>query len=117
MPDFTASRSIAAGGLDDRPLANWKYRQLPASPSGRWAVSIMQRATAVGAFETISAGAQEIKQKSNIHAGGTAGTTPIPQTTPVIQFFASPLDEVVISNDNPTAGAITVDTYVNVEPA
>lgn len=116
MPDFTASRSIGAGGLDDRPLQNWKYRVLPAS-SPRWAVTILQRASAVGTFETISAGAQEIKQKSNIHAGGTAGSVPIPQTTPVIQFFASPLDEIVISNDNPTAGAVTVDTYVNVEPA
>lgn len=116
MPDFSWSRAMTAGQLDDRPLANWKYRQLPQSPTGRWAVTVLQRGSAAGAFETISAGAQEIKQKSPISAGGTAGVTPIPQTTPVIQFFAATLDEVVISNDNPGAGTPTIDGYINVEP-
>lgn len=107
---------MTAGQLDDRPLANWKYRVLPSN-AARWAVTIMQRASAVGATEVLSAGAQEIKQKSNISAGGTVGVTPVPFTTPVIQFFAGALDEIVVSNDNPGAGTPTIDGYINVEPA
>jgi hypothetical protein len=116
MPDFTWSRAVILNALDDRPLAAWKYRRLPQSPNGRWGISIMQRATAIGMLESIDAGAQNIKQRSNIHAGGTAGSTPIPQTSPVIQFVADDGDEIIIANDNTTAGTITVDGYINVEP-
>ena len=116
MPDFQWSRTMTANQLDDRPLANWKYRVLPAS-SARWAVTILQRATTTGARQTIDAGALNQVQKSNIQAGGTAGVTPIPQTSPVIQFFANPLDEIVISNDEVAGGTPTVDGYINVEPA
>jgi hypothetical protein len=116
MPDFTWSRTMTANQLDDRPLANWKYRVLPVS-SPRWAVTILQRATTVGVRETLDAGAQNMKQKSPVQGGGTAGVTPIPQTTPVIQFFAAALDELIISNDEVAGGTPTVDGYINVEPA
>lgn len=115
MPDFSWSRALTANQLDDRPLANWKYRVLPAS-SARWAVTILQRATTNGVRETLDAGAQNMKQKSPVHGGGTAGVTPIPQTTPVVQFFAAPLDEIIISNDEVLGGTPTVDGYINVEP-
>ena len=116
MPDFTWSIALTANQQDSRPLANWKYRVLPVS-SPRWAVTILQRATGTSARETIAAGAQEIKQKSIVQGGGTAGNTPIPQTTPVIQFFAAALDELVISNDEVGGLTPTIDGYINVEPA
>lgn len=112
MPDFTWSIALTANQLDSRPLANWKYRRLPFPA----AVTIMQRATGVSARETIDAGAQNLKQKSNVHGGGTAGNVPIPQTSPVVQFFAEPGDEIIISNDEVGGLTPTVDGYINVEP-
>ncbi|HTD71864.1 MAG TPA: hypothetical protein VK647_15555, partial [Gemmatimonadales bacterium] len=97
---------------DDRPLQLWKYRRLPF----RALVTIQQRATTLGVQETIDSGAQNIKQKANVHGGGTAGVTPIPQTTPVIQFIGEAGDELIVSNDEILAGTPTVDGYCNVEP-
>ena len=112
MPDFSYSIALTANQLDSRPLANWKYRRLPY----RAAVTIMQRATGVSVRQTIDAGAQNVQQKSPIHAGGVAGTQPIPQTTPVLQFIAEPFDEIIISNDEVGGLTPTVDGYINVEP-
>ena len=112
MPDFTWSIALTANQLDSRPLANWKYRRLPF----RAAVTILQRATGVSVRETIDAGAQNIKQKSQVAGGGTAGNAPIPQTTPVIQFVANAGDELIISNDEVGGLTPTVDGYINVEP-
>jgi len=116
VPDFSWSIALTANQQDVRPLANCKYRVLPVS-SPRWAITILQRATGVSARETLAAGAQEIKQKSPIQGGGTAGVTPVPQTTPVIQFFAAALDEIIISLDEVGGLTPTVDGYINVEPA
>ncbi len=66
---------------------------------------------------TADAGAQNIQQRSPIQAGGTAGTTPVPQTTPVLQFVAQPFDEIVLSIDETGGLTPTVDGYINVEPA
>jgi hypothetical protein len=112
MPDFIWSRLMTANQLDDRPLANWKYRRLPFPAI----VTILQRSTTTGNRQTIDAGAQNIVQKSPIPAGGTIGATPIPQNTPVIQFQADAGDEIIISNDEVSAGTPTVDGYINVEP-
>src|SRR5436189_4762402 len=84
MPDFSFSQALTANQADFRPLANWKYRRLPY----RALVTILINATGVSARETIDAGAQNIKQKSPITSGGTAGVIPIHFNTPVIQFVA-----------------------------
>jgi hypothetical protein len=112
MPDFSWSTALTANQLDSRPLANWKYRRLPY----RAAVTILQRATGVSGRQTIDAGAQNVQQKSPIHAGGVAGTQPIPQTSPVLQFIAEPFDEIIISNDEVGGLTPTIDGYINVEP-
>lgn len=112
MPDFSWSQALTANQLDFRPLANWKYRRLPF----RAGVTILQRATTVSARQTIDAGAQNMVQKSPIQGGGTAGVTPIPQTTPVIQFIAEPGDELIVSVDEVGGLTPTIDGYINVEP-
>jgi hypothetical protein len=112
MPDFSGSTALTANQLDQRPLANWKYRRLPFNAL----VTVIQRATGVSVRETIDAGAQNIKQKSPVQTGGVAGTIPVPQTTPVVQFLAQLGDEIIISNDEVSGLTPTVDTYVNVEP-
>ena len=113
MPDFSFSQALTANQADFRPLANWKYRRLPY----RALVTILINATGVSTRETIDAGAQNIKQKAPVAGGGTAGNTPIPQTTPVLQFIAEGGDEIIVSNDEVSGLTPTVDGYINVEPA
>jgi len=113
MPDFSFSQALTANQADFRPLANWKYRRLPY----RALVTILINSTTTGTRETIDAGAQNIKQKSPITSGATAGVIPIHFNTPVIQFIADPFDEIIISIDEVLGGTPTVNGYVNVEPA
>ena|SRR5256885_10262367 len=113
MPDFHFSQALTANQLDFRPLANWKYRRLPF----RALVTSIIRATGVSARLTADAGAQNVQQKSPIQTGGVAGTIPVPQTTPVLQFVAEPFDEIVLSIDEVGGLTPTVDGYINVEPA
>jgi len=113
VPDFTYSQALTANQLDFRPLANWKYRRLPF----RALVTHLVRATGISTRLTADAGAQNVQQKSPIQTGGVAGTVPVPQTTPVLQFVAEPFDEIVISIDEVGGLTPTVDGYINVEPA
>ncbi len=112
MPDFSWSTTLTANQADVRPLANWKYRRLPFPAL----VTVIQRATGTSVRETIDAGAQNIKQKSPVQTGGTAGVTPVPQTTPVVQFRADGGDELIISVDEVGGLTPTIDGYINVEP-
>ena len=115
MPDFSWTQALTANQSDFRPLATWRYRRLPF----RALVSILQRSTgaAGNVRQTIDAGAQNIVQKSPVQVGGTAGVTPIPQTTPVTQFVAEAGDEIIASVDETAGATPTVDGYINVEPA
>ena len=112
MPDFSFSQALTASQADFRPLANWKYRRLPY----RALVTILINATTTGVRETIDAGAQNIKQKSPVTSGATAGVIPIHFNTPVVQFMADPFDEIIISIDEVLGGTPTVNGYINVEP-
>lgn len=112
MPDFSFSQAMTANQLDLRPLANWKYRRLPYAAL----VTILINATTTGVRETIDAGAQNIKQKSPVTAGATAGVIPIHFNTPVVQFRGDPFDEIIISLDEVAGGTPTVNVYVNIEP-
>jgi len=113
MPDFSFTQALTANQRDFRPLANWKYRRLPFAAL----VTVLLRATGTSTVLTADAGAQNIQQRSPIQAGGTAGTTPVPQTTPVLQFVAQPFDEIVLSIDETGGLTPTVDGYINIEPA
>src|SRR5258708_34205653 len=112
MPHFTYSQALTATQADFRPLANWKYRRLPFAAL----VTHLVRSTGTTAKLTASAGASEVNQKSPIQTGGVAGTPPVPQTTPVLQFVAQPFDEIVISIDETGGPPPTLDGYINVEP-
>src|SRR5207237_9541000 len=95
MPDFSFSQALTANQADFRPLANWKYRRLPY----RALVTILVNATGVSARETIDAGAQNIKQKSPITSGGTAGVIPIHFNPPVVHCVSNPFVELNVSID------------------
>src|SRR5438046_7303102 len=112
MPYLSFPPALAGNQLHFRPLATWKYRRVPYPALG----TILINATGTSARETIDAGAQNIKQKSPITSGGTAGVIPIHFNTPVIQFVADPFDELIVSIDEVGGLTPTVNGYVNVEP-
>ena len=112
MPELKFSTAMTASQTGLRPLANWRFRRLPYPAQ----VTVLLRATTTGARYSIMAGTTEIVQRSPVQGGGTAGTTPIPQTTPVDQFMADAGDEIDLAIDEVAAGTPTVDGWVNVEP-
>lgn len=114
MPSFPWSRAMTANQSDDRPLANWQFRRVPIAWEKAY-VSILQRATTTGVRVTIFAGSTTIVQRSPVQAGGTAGTTPAPLNTTPIDFIADGGDEIIISNDEVSAGVPTVDGICNIE--
>lgn len=113
MPDLTFSQALTANQLGFRPLQNWRYRRLPY----RSIVTILLRATTTGAKFSVLSGTTEMTQRSPIQGGGTAGVTPVGQTSPVFQFVAEPGDELDLSIDETAGGTPTVDGWVNAEPA
>lgn len=113
MPTLTFSRSIAAGATDT-PLAAtaWAYEQLPYPAQ----VRIMVRTTAVGVLAAVMAGSESIQDETPIQSGGTAGVTPSPLNTTPIEFVAGAGDRLSLRMRNTTAGALTVDGLVQVDP-
>lgn len=112
MPELTFSQALTANQVAFRPLQFWRYRRLPYPAQ----VTILVRATTVGTRFSVLAGTTEIVQRSPVQGGGTAGVTPVPQTTPVLQFNADAGDEIDLAIDEVAAGTPTVDGWVNVEP-
>jgi len=116
MPSLIWSRALIANQLGDAPLAGWQFERVPnAFLSGAYVV-VLQRATTVDARASIFTGSQNIQQRSPIQAGGTAGTTPSPLNTPVIDFRASPDDLLSVLNDEVGGAAVTIDGIATIEP-
>ena len=112
MPELKFSQALTASQVAFRPLQFWRFRRLPY----RAQVTVLLRATTVGTRYTLMAGTTEIVQRSPIQGGGTAGVTPVPQTSPVDQFVAEAGDEIDLAIDEVLAGTPTVDGWVNVDP-
>lgn len=113
MPDLMFSQALTANQTNFRPLQNWRFRRLPY----RAQVTVLLRATTTGARYQVLSGTTEINQRSPVQGGGTAGVTPSPLNTPVLQFVADAGDELDLAIDEVAAGTPTVDGWVNVEPA
>jgi hypothetical protein len=113
MPTITFSRSVAAGATDF-PLSQlaWAYEQLPYPA----AVRVLLRTTATGVLQRIRAGSEEVQDETPVQAGGTAGVTPSPLNTTPTEFVAAAGDRLSVGIRNTTAGALTVDGIVQVEP-
>lgn len=116
MPSFIWSRALTANQLGDNPLVGWQYEYVPEGWVNGAQVGILQRATTTGVRSTIYSGSQTIIQRSPVQGGGTAGTTPAPLNTPLVDFVASPGDRLLILNDEVAAGTPTVDGIITVEP-
>lgn len=112
MPELKFSTAMTANQSGLRPLANWRFRRLPY----RAVITLLLRATTVGARYSILTGTSEIVQRSPVQGGGTAGVTPVPQTTPVDQWTGDAGDEIDLAIDEVLAGTPTVDGWISVEP-
>lgn len=113
MPDITFSQALTANQTAFRPLQNWRFRRLPY----RSLVTILLRATGVSGRFSVLTGTTEVVQRSVIQAGGTAGVTPTPLNTPVMQFICDAGDELDLAIDEVAGATPTVDGWVNIEPA
>jgi len=113
MPSLPFSRSVAAGAVDT-PLAAlaWAYEQLPYPAQ----VTVLLRTTATGVLAALMAGSESIQDETPIQSGGTAGVTPSPLNTTPIEFVAGAGDRIAVRIRNTTAGALTVDGLVKVDP-
>jgi hypothetical protein len=113
LPELMFSQALTANQVAFRPLQNWRFRRLPYPAQ----ITVLLRATTVGARFSIMSGTTEIAQRSPVQGGGTAGVTPTPLNTPVLQFNGDAGDEIDLAIDEVAAGTPTVDGWVNVEPA
>ncbi len=113
MPQLAFSRSIAAGATDT-PLqaVAWQWEYSP----GMAAVRFLLRTTAVGVTFRVSSGARVIQESSPVQSGGTAGVTPSELNTTPIEFMAGGGERIKLEITNTTAGALTVDGLVQLEP-
>lgn len=108
MPQFNFSTAIAAGATAN-PLANWQYR-IPQKPAQ---IELLLNATAVGVVMNLTTGSESIVQADSVvSAGGTAGVIPARLNAEPIVDMVLPLDEIVLSLRNTTAGSITVNGTV-----
>ena len=113
MPQLVFSTSLAANQLGATPISGWQYEYLP------WPANVLAllRTTAVGINATVYSGSETIQERSPVQSGGTAGVTPSELNTPAIAWQAAAGDRVKILLDNTTAGALTVDGVIIVNPA
>jgi len=113
MPSISFSRSVAAGATDF-PLQAiaWAFEQLPYPA----AVHVFLRTTATGVVARIITGTEEIQPETPIQSGGTAGVTPSPLNTTPTTFAGAAGDRLSIAIRNTTAGALTIDGLVQVDP-
>ncbi len=116
MPSLIWSRALIANQIGDAPLAGWQFERVPNAFVNGAYVAILQRATTLGARASIFTGSQNIQQRSNVQAGGTAGTTPSALNTPVIDFQATPDDLLSVLNDEVAGAAVTIDGIATIEP-
>lgn len=116
MPSLIWSQALTANQLGFNPLTGWQFQRVPNAFINGAYVAILQRATGTSARASIFSGSQNIQQRSPIQAGGTAGTTPSPLNTPVIDFMAAPDDLLSILDDEVGGLTPTIDGIITIEP-
>lgn len=116
MPAFPYSQALTANQLGFNPLTGWQFEYIPAVWR-RGYCRLLVRATTVNVRLTVFSGSQTITQRSPVQGGGTAGVTPSPLNTPVVEWLGAPGDRILPLHDEVAAGTPTVDGIIYVDPA
>jgi hypothetical protein len=122
MPDILIRQANIAALTTVRPFSetgsNWRFRRCPY-PRGLYTILLRSDAAAIPSVDAaILIGTTEVVQRGPVHAGGTDGVFPVPDTTPAHQFVANQDDEIVLEVYEVGNVATTdVMIWANVEPA
>ena len=111
MPQFNFTSSVAAGGTY-APLTGWPYEYLPFPAH----VRVLTDGSAAGVLLRAVSGTEAIQEECPITGGGTAGVFRGELNVIPIDFNAAAGDKVALQYRNPTAGAITVNGTILVNP-
>lgn len=114
MPQFPFSFALTANQVGANPLTGWQYEYLP----WRAYVRLLDRTTgaAGNVRRAVFSGSQNIVQRSPVQVGGTAGVTPSPLNTPVLEWVSEPGDRIVLQYDETAGATPTVDGIISVDP-
>jgi len=112
MPEFTFSTAMTANQLGLNPLSGWLYEYLP------WPAQILLllRSTTTGNRVTIFSGSENIRERTPVQGGGTAGVTPSELNTPATSFMAAGGDRLKLVIDEVAGGTPTVDGIIIANP-
>lgn len=110
MPRLNFSLTMVAGVAQDA-LATWQYQYIPIGG----VLNVCTRGTTATAVQTLSAGSDSLAERQPIPAGGTAGQTPTPFNSPVLQERVAAGDRLKLLIVD--TGASTVDGFVDYQPA
>ena len=111
MPALPFNVTMTANGTAN-PLTNWQYRYLPRPGS----IRVLLRASDANVRAQITSGSLMIQQEAPVQAGGTAGVTPSPLNTPVVQFMAPGGDLIDIQLRETAGGTPTVQGIIYFDP-
>jgi hypothetical protein len=112
MPRLSQLTSIAAGATTDL-MATSQYRYLP----WRARVRVMLMTTATGVKASVNAGAEQLQPEGDIKGNATAADLPTVFSVDPLDFVAGAGDLIVVNARNTTAGALTVSSIIDINPA
>lgn len=114
MPQFPFSFALTANQSGANPLSGWQFEYLP----WRGHVRVLARTTGAAGNVRLSifSGSQNIVQRSPVQVGGTAGVTPSPLNTPVLDWIGHPGDRLQLLFDETAGATPTVDGIIAVDP-
>lgn len=115
MPEFSFSQALTANQQNVNPLASgfWQWE----TPPWDYVAKLVIRATTVGARVSIFNGPINVKQKSIIQGGGTAGVTPSELNTTPQYWEGNAGQRLQVILDEVAGGTPTVDATITIEPA
>ena len=114
MPEFSASQALTANQQNVNPIASafWQWE----TPPFDYIAKLVARATGVSVRLSVYNGPLNIKQKSIVQGGGTAGTTPSELNTTPVYWEGNSDQRLGVIFDEVGGLTPTVDFTITIEP-
>jgi hypothetical protein len=110
MPRLNFTQALVANTPVD-VLSGWQYQYIPFGG----VLNVCIRSTTATGKYTLSTGSETLGEQQPIPAGGTAGQTPTPFNSPVLQERVAAGDRLKLLLVD--TGAATVDGFLDYQPA